>query len=496
MENTELLETIFEKTDDLPTLPGIAIKILEAVQKKDSDIDEIGKVISTDPPLTVKVLKTVNSSFYSLPTKITSVSHAIKMLGINRVKNLALSFSLVNKFNSKVSKTIDHTRFWKESLIGAIAAKLLGEKIFRGFSDDIFFLGLLQNIGMLTLSTCWPKQHDIVMVELEKYGCQTYEAESQIFGFSHMEVGEYLTKSWGLPDTFYTPIGYHHYPEKLNSSRDDIITLTKLLHLSSLYIELFNGSDMGLNLATIQHWVKVYGFDEMVDIHRIGQDVNQQALDIFPIFEFELKDENDYAKLLETAKAELINLSTELVNNLLEQRQENNFLRQQVKRDSMTNLYNHQRFRELLQQELSRSERYGHPVSIIFLDIDHFKSVNDTYGHLAGDKVIKTIASCLRNELRESDQVARYGGEEFAIILPETEKEGAWDLAERLRKKIDSLKIGHENSYIHSTMSFGIASLKPGAKVSLDESIKRADNALYQAKRQGRNRCCIFSNKN
>ena len=168
MENVELLETIFEKTDDLPTLPGIAIKILEAVQKKDPDIDEIGKIISTDPPLTVKVLKIVNSSFYSLPTKITSVSHAIKMLGINSVKNVALSFSLVNKFNSKVSKTLDHTRFWKESLIGAIAAKLLGEKLFRGFSGDIFFLGLLQNIGTLTLSTCRPKQHDIVMVDLEK----------------------------------------------------------------------------------------------------------------------------------------------------------------------------------------------------------------------------------------------------------------------------------------------------------------------------------------
>ena len=175
MENVELLETIFEKTDDWPTLPGVAIKILEAVQKKDPDIDEIGKIISTDPPLTVKVLKIVNSSFYSLPTKITSVSHAIKMLGINSVKNLALSFSLVNKFNSKVSKTFDHTRFWKESLIGAIAVKLLGEKLFRGFSDYIFFVGLLQNIGLLALSTCRPKQHDIVMVELEKYGCQIHE---------------------------------------------------------------------------------------------------------------------------------------------------------------------------------------------------------------------------------------------------------------------------------------------------------------------------------
>jgi diguanylate cyclase (GGDEF)-like protein len=160
----------------------------------------------------------------------------------------------------------------------------------------------------------------------------------------------------------------------------------------------------------------------------------------------------------------------------------------------MTNLYNHQRFRELLHQELSRSERYGHPVSVIFTDIDQFKSVNDTYGHLAGDKVIKTIAGCLKSEIRESDQVARYGGEEFAVILPETGKESAFEVAERLRETIDSLRIIHEDKYIHPTMSFGIASLKLGERVSVDEFIKRADNALYQAKRQGRNRCCIFKN--
>jgi diguanylate cyclase (GGDEF)-like protein len=247
-------------------------------------------------------------------------------------------------------------------------------------------------------------------------------------------------------------------------------------------------------MATIEQRAKDYGFDETIDIHEVGKAINQKASDILPIFDIEFKDENEYAQLLETAKAEIANLSTKLINNLLDQRQEINLLRQQVGRDSMTNLNNHQRFRELLQQEISRSQRYNHPLSTIFADIDHFKSVNDTYGHLSGDRVIKIVAGCLKKELRESDHLARYGGEEFAFILPETEKDDAWMVAERLRKAIDSLRIAHGDGFIHVTMSFGIALLKPGEKISLDELISKADSALYNVKNQGRNQCALFDN--
>jgi diguanylate cyclase (GGDEF)-like protein len=113
-----------------------------------------------------------------------------------------------------------------------------------------------------------------------------------------------------------------------------------------------------------------------------------------------------------------------------------------------------------------------------------------------GDRVIKIVADCLKKELRESDHLARYGGEEFAVILPETEKDDAWMAAGRLRKAIDSLRIAHEDGFIHVTMSFGIALLKPGETISLDELISKADSALYNAKSQSRNQCVLFENMN
>ena len=105
---------------------------------------------------------------------------------------------------------------------------------------------------------------------------------------------------------------------------------------------------------------------------------------------------------------------------------------------------------------------------------------------------IKTVAGTLQQEIRESDHVARYGGEEFAIILPDTQVQEAYIVAERIRKTIDSLSIKYEDNLIHFTMSFGIASFQTEERIASDKLIKRADTALYQAKEQGRNQCCVF----
>jgi len=181
-----------------------------------------------------------------------------------------------------------------------------------------------------------------------------------------------------------------------------------------------------------------------------------------------------------------------MINTSIQQVKEMEALKQQVIRDSMTQLYNHHHFRQLLQNELARAERYKRPLSLLFCDIDHFKAINDTFGHLAGDRVIKALATKLRMETRESDHAARYGGEEFAVILPETTIEDAKVIAERLRSEIESMDITYGGNSIFISLSFGIADLTDNKPADIDELISRADKALYQAKEQGRNRCIVF----
>jgi diguanylate cyclase (GGDEF)-like protein len=159
--------------------------------------------------------------------------------------------------------------------------------------------------------------------------------------------------------------------------------------------------------------------------------------------------------------------------------------------DGLTGLSNYRTFSERLAQEVDRANRYHRPLSLIMLDIDHFKLFNDTYGHPKGDHALVGIARALRELSRASDIVARYGGEEFALILPETDREKAIALGDRLRAHIEACQLSDEDSTSAPalTVSVGIASHTPPH--SKEDLLEAADMALYRAKRAGRNRIAI-----
>ena len=162
--------------------------------------------------------------------------------------------------------------------------------------------------------------------------------------------------------------------------------------------------------------------------------------------------------------------------------------------DSLTNLSNRRYFDDALQRELLRAQRAKTSISLILLDIDFFKQYNDEYGHVAGDNCLRLISTVLQeNVKRPGDMAARYGGEEFCIIMPDTDQNGALNLAEQIKSEVESLNIPHGKSRIanHVTVSMGTATTVPGLHVTTNMLINAADKALYIAKKDGRN--CIRS---
>jgi len=167
---------------------------------------------------------------------------------------------------------------------------------------------------------------------------------------------------------------------------------------------------------------------------------------------------------------------------------ENSRLYRMATLDRMTGLFIHHYFQERLIEEIKRSERTGTPLTLLMADLDHFKVVNDTYGHPQGDIILKGLASIIHQNIRGFDIASRYGGEEFAIILPETDINAADIIAERLRKKIENAVYKNNKTEIRVTISIGLAQYDSQIDKNGLDLIKRADHFLYNAKTQGRNR--------
>ena len=182
---------------------------------------------------------------------------------------------------------------------------------------------------------------------------------------------------------------------------------------------------------------------------------------------------------------------TDVATNRRQLQAANQELQRLSSTDRLTGLYNRGHWEEMLRQDYARHRRYDTNAALVMFDIDHFKKVNDTYGHQAGDAVIQQTADIIRKDMRDADIAGRYGGEEFVVLLPGTDSEGAVMFAERLRQSIEAHEVRYEQHSIRFTISLGVADLSLPTS-GYAQLIERADNALYASKSAGRNRVTLY----
>jgi len=226
--------------------------------------------------------------------------------------------------------------------------------------------------------------------------------------------------------------------------------------------------------------------------HTFHPDEQEEMFNLDDLMFYELDEENCYCRIYMLPDKNLAAYDNEAVELLLQgcasalsRQLKIESLRDAAVIDPLTGCYNRREFETQLKRNISGSIRHKNPLSIFMFDLDHFKRVNDTYGHLAGDRVLEEISLLVKKNMRSDDILARYGGEEFIAILPETDKTKAMELADRLRDKISKQPIFFDNKSINVTASFGVSQLEPNTDFT--RIIQDADTMLYKAKLNGRN---------
>lgn len=502
------LNRYIQKDFNLPSPPAIAIQILDAVKDEHATSKSLSRIISNDPALAARILKIANSPLYAASAKIDSIDRAITVLGTETLKNIALSFAIANTSESIKSNSFDLNLFWRRSLTSAVGTNLLAEMMGMD-KGNTFINGLLKDIGMLYMYVAKPEAYLNVFKEKLGGNISLVKAERAIFGFDHQEIGASILAHWSFPEQIHHPIRYHHqFADAPIGVRDASLLLSLADKVSSAY----HGSNTVDRIKEIHrafhHHKTINDEDITAFIDRVGE----QSVNILASFEIDPGNMKPYSQLLQEANNELgkLNLSYEQLILDLKQAKDksdrlagelkkaNEQLRQLALRDGLTSLYNHTYFQDALLKEISKARRYNRNLSLIIFDLDHFKSVNDTYGHLMGDEVLRQVAREIKNSIRDADIAARYGGEEFAVILPETDLKGAVLLGECLRIIIEKMRVCNDGGGDFGvTISAGVSTYVPSRQEAMTtmELIKNADRGLYLSKNKGRNRVSVFMDR-
>lgn len=501
-----ILETI-EKAEDLPAPSAIALKVMEMALEEDFSMNALAEEISNDISLSSRVLKVVNSGFYGLSREITTLNQAVVVLGAHAVRSLALAASVVGILENKEDDR--HRRIIESALCMAVTARLISLRKKLKMDEEAFTAGLLADIGIYTLFHCFPGEYSDVFDEAENQAVALATVEEGTLGIDHVDVGKKVAERWNLPAAVAVPLSCHHDPAKFpGDPGDKMHELCRVTYLGGLAADIFYGWSKSLGISRFQQEAeKFYGIttgESESLLETISSEIDAAAAG----FQLEGVSTRNYTEILNEANRELGRLNIQFdgmyrelkaaVEELEKKNKEldllsaeladrNRMLQDLADKDGLTGLYNHRFFKEFLEQHVNQHLRYKRSLSLLMLDIDHFKSFNDTKGHRAGDAVLRQVAALLKGSTRQTDLVARYGGEEFVVTLVETSLKGAANLAEKLRRTIETHSFSHEeDNDIRVTISIGVAGFAGGMQNG-DALVEAADQALYSAKHHGRN---------
>jgi two-component system cell cycle response regulator len=616
--NTEFSFHELKAADRLPSPSGLALAIMRLVQREDVTAKKLADLVKADPALTARILSFANSAAFGARRPVASVQDAVLMMGMQSVRNFALSLSIVGTRRGGHCPGFDYGVYWAQALAVAVAVAAVTGRERTVAPEEAFTLGLLSDIGRLALATAWSEAYGECLRVSQ--GDDLLQLERERFAVDHRELTVILLLDWGLPSlllealklSFEAPSGESsrliRFAQQLVFARQlarfcvadgqyRAVLLPRLRQEAAIHAlenEAFDQFIDGV-IEQWQEWGKLIdietdvrlafpvsqneqtealpGLDLLlvdddpmmlarlskqlaaaghrVNVCRDGESALKHVIENQPqlmITDWRMKPmdgltlcktlrgsdlgKNLYLIMLTASESEdaLVEAFDAGIDDyvtkpvslrvllarvragqriiMLQQEVEkekkdierysaelavvNRRLEMMANTDILTGLPNRRYALSRLEQEWDSAQRYSRPLSVLMLDLDYFKSINDTLGHDAGDIVLAHAAKLLKATARTSDIACRLGGEEFLVIAPNTDASAALLLAERIRSAIQSHQPKDLALPRPMTVSIGVAG-SVGGKPGWNELIKLADQALYKIKAGGRNAVLLAS---
>jgi diguanylate cyclase (GGDEF)-like protein len=484
---------------NFPSPPGVAAHIIELAQDPDIEMSRVAKAIGMDPALAAKILRIANSPLYAQRRKSENLHQALIVLGLNATLTLALSFTLVKSLRGGKPNGVNYPVYWRRALLAGTAARALGDVLGYPSAEELFLAGLLQDVGIIALDKAVPDLYSNT-TELQRDHRALIEHERKRLQLDHADAGSWLMRNWRLPERLYTAIAHSHRVDH-GPTDPGADAFDRCIALSGTIADLFLAEPAKRPIADVaQAAERALGMDN-TRFSEICATIGSLIPETETLFDMDILGGANPESLVEQAREilmvrhlhalhEVSNLKAttdSLSTRALE-------LEEQTQRDALTGTYNRAFLDKYLAREFQNAIQRGWPLSLAFADLDNFKKINDTYGHQAGDGILRAIGRILKSNTRESDIVARYGGEEFVLALPATDAETARAICDRIVNALQLAKHDIGSARVNVTVSIGCAT-HGGEQLFKDVNsfIKAADQALYTAKLQGRNRSVRYA---
>jgi diguanylate cyclase (GGDEF)-like protein len=359
--------------------------------------------------------------------------------------------------------------------------------------EEAFLCGLLADLGILVLHRVVGADYDALYVQAAGDQDALLDLCRQKFEMDHAQVGAVLAEHWQLPPVLAKPIAQHHCPTETDPA---LKPLVEAVYVAMIIGDVFASHNPARHILRARNEMAARFKLSTDDIEALLAEIGASTREAAKLFDLNIGQNRSYQEIVDEAQQTIIQLSLQSQQQVQTIKKENETLHVKATTDPLTGLANRARFNDFFDDHFVRAYKMQRPLSVLFLDIDHFKSVNDTHGHQAGDEVLKRVGKLLKLAVRNIDLAARYGGEEFAIVLTETDSNAAAQMADEIRQALEAEQIPFENKVLRITGSIGVAGTDRTRIFSQSAQLTNAaDRAVYAAKSAGRNCVRLFRPK-